>query len=236
MNEYKPGTEIDIEETLDDTDALLITVDPTQYHDGYYAKLHIQRRPDGTWDVTQEEVAAICGGRFDDWFVRAENQPVKVEGTGLEALAGALAREYYADMGALLQALREEEALEKVQSERPSGRPARQSHVEDARIISATADTAIAEFTYCLPSGEVHGRYRTTFQLMLDNKVKMTVEQSNADGVYEVAYSTASELEWSSELEPVDVFSDGLLREFLGSEFNWPARALAKELVAALPA
>lgn len=104
---YEIGTALSIEHTLENADAILIVVDDDDTGYGYQAELKIKRLPDGTWDVKQEQCSQIVNRKFDDWMDGSIGRKIPVSGTGLEALAQALADLYEADKDILLRLLQE---------------------------------------------------------------------------------------------------------------------------------
>lgn len=105
-DEYQAGTVLDLEHTLENADAVLVVVDDDETGYGQRIELSIQRDADGKWTVEQDQISQIVGRRFDDW-IPDSSQMVTVTGTGLEALATALATEYEADRDVILRALQE---------------------------------------------------------------------------------------------------------------------------------
>jgi hypothetical protein len=113
MDAYEIGTALSIEHTLENADAILIVVvddvtgdgDNDGTGNGQEIKLSIQRA-EGAWIVRQKHISMIVDRRIDDW-IPDSSKMIPVVGTGLDALATALAAEYDADRYTILRILQE---------------------------------------------------------------------------------------------------------------------------------
>jgi len=101
--EYHQGTEIDIYGPLTDCEMDLAVTD-ADTGNGYDAELTVLQLSNGSWDVREAILGQLVGRKFDSWVYDEERQ-IPVEGTGLEALASALAQEYGANQAVILRAL-----------------------------------------------------------------------------------------------------------------------------------